>query len=272
MRISDLWVYPLKGAAGIPIREWPLDSFGLRHDRRWMVVDSDGVFVSQRSDAGLGQVRPALERDELVLHSAVAGECRIAPATGGETVRVRVWDDEVDALDCGDDAAAFMSAHLGRATRVVYMPDSTLRPVPPAYAPAGGRVSFADAFPLLIIGSGSLVELNRRLDEPIEMVRFRPNVVVSGTEPHEEDVWRRVKLGTVECDVVRPCARCVVPTIDPATGVGGREPTRTLAGYRKWDGHVWFGQNAIHHGPGTLRVGAAVDVLEIGEPDPPLML
>jgi uncharacterized protein YcbX len=273
MLLSNLWVYPLKGAAGIPVDEWALDSFGLMHDRRWMVVDGEGGFITQRSDAVLGQVRPSLEADSLVLQSAIAGECRVSLAPGGGApVRVRVWSDEVDAVDCGDAAAAFMTRHLGREARIVHMPDDTLRPVRSLDAHAGGRVSFADAFPLLIIGDGSLDELNRRLEEPVEMVRFRPNVVVSGTSPHEEDAWRSIRLGDVECDVVRPCARCVVPTIDPATGIAGREPNRTLAEYRKWDRRVWFGQNAIHCRPGTLVVGATVTILETGEPEPPLLL
>lgn len=273
MLITHLWVYPLKGAAGIPVPEWELDSFGLAHDRRWMVVDRDGGFISQRSDPLLGQVRLSIRGAQLALQSALAGAVKLPlMGDGSAQSRVRVWADEVDAIDCGDDAAAFMTRHLGRDTRIVHMPESTIRALPAAYAPAAGRVSFADAFPLLIIGDGSLDELNRRLEEPVEMLRFRPNIVVGGAAPHEEDAWRTIRLGDVECDVVRPCARCVVPTIDPATGVAGREPTRTLAGYRRWDGKVWFGQNAVHRSPGTLAVGAAVDVLEIGEAEPPLLL
>ena len=292
LTIAELWVFPLKGAAGISAREWPLDGFGPVHDRRWMVVDERGTFVSQRSDPSLGQVRTSFDDGVLVLESATAGVLRLPPGgaptaerrgsddsvghrdvadANGSSVPVRVWLDEVDAIDCGSDAAAFITRHLGRSARIVFMPDSTLRPVPQEYAPAGGRVSFADAFPLLIIGDGSLIELNGRLAEPISMVRFRPNVVVSGVAPHEEDTWRVVRLGDVECDVVKPCARCAVPTIDPATGVGGREPSRTLAGYRRWDGHIWFGQNAVHRGPGTLRTGAAVEVIESGAPEPPLL-
>ena len=270
--IAELWVFPLKGGAGIQVREWPLDAFGPVHDRRWMVVDEQGTFVSQRSDPSLGQVRTSFDDGVLVLESATAGVLRLGlPGDNAGVVPVRVWLDEVEAIDCGSDAAAYITRHLGRSARIVFMPDSTLRPLPQEYAPAGGRVSFADAFPLLIIGDGSLIELNGRLAEPISMVRFRPNVVVRGVAPHEEDTWRVVRLGDVECDVVKPCARCAVPTIDPATGVGGREPSRTLAGYRRWDGHIWFGQNAVHRGPGTLRTGAAVEVLESGAPEPPLL-
>lgn len=273
MLITDIWVYPLKGAAGIRVPRWQLDSFGLVHDRRWMVVDGDGVFISQRSDPLLGQVRPSVDGAQLTLQSEIAGELKLSlDGEGGADTRVRVWADDVDAVDCGDAAAAFMTRHLGGPSRIVYMPDTTLRPVPGSYAPARGRVSFADAFPLLLIGDGSLDELNRRLDVPVDMVRFRPNLVVGGAAPHEEDAWRGIRIGAVECDVVRPCARCVVPTIDPATGVAGREPTRTLARYRRWEGKVWFGQNAVHRGPGTLEEGAGVEVLESREPEPPLLL
>ena len=273
MLITHLWAYPLKGAAGIAASEWELDSFGLAHDRRWMVVDGEGRFISQRTDPLLGQVRPSLDRMHLSLHSASAGDLTLPVAPdGGVRTKVRVWADDVDATDCGDRAASFMTRHLGREARIVHMPDSTVRPVPAGYAPAGGRVSFADAFPLLIIGDGSLDELNRRLEQPVEMLRFRPNVVVGGAAPHQEDTWRRVRLGDVECDLVRPCARCAVPTIDLATGESGREPTRTLAGYRRWDRKVWFGQNAVHRSPGTLTLGAAVEVLDTGPPDPPLLL
>jgi uncharacterized protein len=269
--ITDLWVYPLKGAAGIHVAEWRLDSFGPEHDRRWMVIDGDGVFVSQRGDPALGQVGTSLSADSLVLRSNAAGELRLPFGADGDRLRVRVWGDEMDAVDCGGEAAAFMSKHLGRETRVVLMPDDALRPVP-ASSTAGGRVSFADAFPLLIIGSGSLDELNRRLAEPVEMLRFRPNIVIGDAAPHEEDSWSLIRMGDVECDVVRPCARCVVPTIDPATGVGGVEPTRTLARYRKWDRKVWFGQNAVHRSPGMLAIGAAVEILETRDAEPPLLL
>ena len=272
LTIAGLWVYPLKGAAGIAVRDWPLDTFGVAHDRRWMVVDDSGKFVSQRSDAALGQVRTSLAEDALLLDSAAAGSLRLPLVQSGSNVRARVWADEVDAIDCGAEAAAFITRHLGRPARIVFMPDSTVRPAPQQYAPSGGRVSFADAFPLLIIGDGSLTELNGRLDTPISMLRFRPNVVVGGAAPHAEDSWRAIRLGSVECDVVRPCARCVVPTIDPDTGNGGRVPTRTLAAYRRWDGHIWFGQNAIHRSAGVLRAGDTVEILESGPPDPPLLL
>lgn len=275
MHISGLYVYPLKGAAGIALDAAELDDFGIRHDRRWMVVDADGSFITARRQPRLARVRTEVDDDALVLHvpgsdplrcgdaegdGADAGEGRDAGGGAGR-VRVRVWDDEVDAVDAGDAAAARLTAWLGIRARLVRMPRSTVRQVALEYARPGDRVGFADAFPLLIIGQASLDELNRRLDEPVPMLRFRPNVVVAGARPHEEDEWTRIRAGAVECDVVKGCARCVVTTLDPATGVAGREPLRTLGAYRKRDGHVWFGQNAIHRGRGTIRIGDAVDVL-----------
>jgi hypothetical protein len=172
---------------------------------------------------------------------------------------VQVWDDVTDAVDAGDVAAEFVSRHLDAAARLLFMPDSTLRQVSLDYARPGDRVSFADGFPLLLIGQASLDELNRRLPDPVAMVRFRPNIVVSGATPHAEDGWRRLRVGDVDLDVVKPCARCAVPNVDPETAVAGREPTRTLAGYRRWDGKIWFGQNVLHRSAGVLRVGDPVD-------------
>jgi uncharacterized protein len=273
MHVSELHIHPVKGAAGIAVDAVELDGFGPRHDRRWMIVAADGEFVTQRNHPTLALLQTALEPDALVLRSRGAGEVRLAlePPEGAREETVRVWDDDVAATDCGDAAAAFVSAHLDVPARLVYMPATTLRQADLDYARPGDRVSFADGFPLLLITQQSLDELNRRLPEPIPMLRFRPNVVVDGAaRPHEEDEWRTILLGTVSCDVVKPCARCAVTTVDQSTGAGGPEPLRTLAEYRRWKGKVWFGQNVLHRGTGVLRVGDAVEVVGIGEPRPPI--
>jgi uncharacterized protein len=263
MELSAVSVYPVKGAAGISLERASLDSFGIRHDRRWMVVDGSGTFTTQRDCARLALLGTALEADALVLRSEHAGVVRLPlQPDPGPVRRVRVWEDEVEAVDAGAEAAAFVSAHLDRAARLLYMPDSTVRQVDPAYARPGDRVSFADGFPLLLISQASLDELNRRLAEPVEMARFRPNLVVAGAAaPHAEDTWRALRIGDVECDVVKPCARCVVTTINQSTAVAGREPLHTLAQYRRWDGKVWFGQNVVHRGAGELQVGDVVEIL-----------
>lgn len=272
MKISELYVYPLKGAAGIPLQRAELDEFGIRHDRRWMIVGADGGFITQRDHPRLALLRTVLEPDTLVLRSQHAGEARLPlDQAAGEARQVTVWGDDVAAVDTGDAAAAFVSAHLETPARLMYMPSGSVRQADLTYAQPGDRVSFADGFPLLLITQASLDELNRRLEEPVPMLRFRPNVVVSGAAaPHDEDAWLRVNLGTVACDVVKPCARCAVTTVDQATAVSGPEPLRTLADYRRWQGKVWFGQNVIHRGAGVLTVGAPVIVEARVEARPPL--
>jgi uncharacterized protein len=271
MTVTELYVYPVKGAAPVPLRAAQLDAFGIEHDRRWMIVNGAGEFMTQRNAPELALLHTELEPDALVLRSRRAGELRLplrpdlAPAE-----RVRVWDDEVEAGDAGAAAAAFLQAHLGFAARLLYMPDATVRQVDPAWARPGDRVSFADGFPLLLITQESLDALDHRLEQPLPMLRFRPNVVVAGAAPHAEDAWRRIRIGDVACDVVKPCARCVVTTIDPATALAGDEPLRTLARYRRHDGKVWFGQNVIHRAAGVLALGDEVQVLEAGPARPPL--
>jgi uncharacterized protein len=261
VQISELYVYPVKGAAGIPLRQATLDDFGIRHDRRWMIVDAAGRFITQRNQPRLALLQPELEPDRLVLSSPMCGRVELPLEAHGPARRVQVWDDVTDAVDAGDVAAGFVSRHLDAAVRLLFMPDNTLRQVSLDYARPGDRVSFADGFPLLLIGQASLDELNRRLPDPVAMVRFRPNIVVAGATPHAEDGWRRLRVGDVDLDVVKPCARCAVPNVDPETAVAGREPTRTLAGYRRWDGKIWFGQNVLHRSAGVLRVGDPVEVL-----------
>jgi uncharacterized protein YcbX len=155
-----------------------------------------------------------------------------------------------------------LSAALGTECGLVHMPESTLRQVDQAYAAPGERVAFADAFPLLLLTTASIDELNRRLDKPVTVRRFRPNLLVSSAQPHAEDTWLRIRIGSVEMRLAKPCARCAITTVDPDTGIAGKEPLRTLATYRSRAGKVFFGQNAIHAGAGTLRVGARVEVLE----------
>jgi uncharacterized protein len=273
MTVTELYVFPVKGAGPVPLRVARLDAFGIEHDRRWMIVDSAGRFITQRNAAELALLHTDLEPDALVLRSHRAGELRLPlQQPPSQRERVRVWNDDVDAVDTGRPAAAFLTVHLGFPARLLYMPATTLRQADPAYAQPGDRVSFADGFPLLLITQESLDELDHRLEKPVPMLRFRPNVVVAGAAPHAEDTWRRIRIGEVDCDVVKPCARCVVTTIDPATAATGVEPLRTLATYRRWDGKVWFGQNVIHRAEGLITVGDSVQVLEAGAASPPLEL
>jgi uncharacterized protein YcbX len=172
------------------------------------------------------------------------------------TVQATVWDDTCEALWLGPGPARWLTQVLGSPCELVYMPESTVRPANPAYAPAGVRVSFADAFPFLVISEASLADLNSRMDRPLPMNRFRPNLVIGGGEPYLEDAIGAFNIEGITLRMVKPCDRCVVTTTDQETTERGVEPLRTLATYRKVGGLVMFGQNAVHAGTGSLTVGA----------------
>lgn len=257
--LSGIVVYPIKSASGISVTEWEVDDFGLRHDRRFMVVDESGEFLTQRHHPRMALIAPELVDGHLKV-SAPGMPTLELPAEPRPTVltRVTVWNDSCEASWMGETAARWFSDFLGFPCSLVHMPRETRRPTNPAYDTTGSRVSFADAFPFLLIGEESLAELNRRLDDPLPMNRFRPNLTVAGAGAFQEDGWARIEIGGLALNVVKPCARCVVTTTDQYTMERGVEPLRTLATFRKIDGKVMFGQNAVHEGRGRLRVGDAV--------------
>lgn len=263
--VTRLFVYPLKGAAGMALDAAELDALGFRWDRRWLMVDRAGRFLSQREHPRLALVRTSLEADRLVLEAPGVGRLEVPlEAVARERMRVEIWNDVVAASPVGPEADAWASALTGASTRLVRFPDDAVRPVNPRYATGpADRVGFVDGYPLLLISEASLDELNRRLPAPVPMNRFRPSMVVGGTAPHAEDGWRRIRAGGVELHVVKPCARCVVTTTDQATGAVGKEPLRTLSRYRKVGSNVLFGQNVIHAGRGTIRVGDEVVLEEV---------
>ena len=269
LRLSAIGVYPLKSAGGLSPREWSLDALGLVDDRRWMLVDPEGKFVTARTEPRMALLRVAFSEDRRSLWVRAAGMEPLSltrPLDLDETVEI--WGDSVNAASVGPEADRWFSAYLARKVRAVYIPPHGVRQVDPRYARPGDRVGFADGFPALLVTDTALDELNSRLRDPLTMARFRPNLVISGAPAHAEDGWRRVRIGAassgVEFDVVKPCARCTMTTIDPETAVKGREPLKTLAGYRRDEasGQVMFGQNVIHRGVGELRVGDPVTVLE----------
>ena len=255
IRIASLHIYPLKSGAGIGVDRFDLDRFGPEHDRRWMVVDADGALVTQREIVALRQVVAVPAADRLTLRAPGVAELEVPRDDQGPKRMVRVWNDRVEAVDSGDPAAEWLSDLLGQPVRLAYLASWGIRRTNPDYDPIGGNVAFADGYPILIVGQASLDDLNGRLPVPLPMNRFRPNVVVTGTGPYEEDGWRRFSSNGVAFDAVKPCARCVITTTDQATGERGQEPLRTLATFRNQAGGVMFGMNLVHRGPGTLRVG-----------------
>ncbi len=257
MHLSDVMVYPVKSAAGISVGQWDVDSFGLRYDRRWMVLDSAGRMATQRTHRRLALVRPTIDGGCLTLSAPGMPPLALdLEPTGSVVVEAPVWDDVCDALWLGPGPARWMSEALGSPCELVYMAESTVRPANPAYAPEGVRVSFADAFPFLVVSQASLADLNSRMERPLPMNRFRPNLVIGGGQPYVEDTIGAFAVDGITFRTVKPCDRCVVTTADQATTTRGVEPLRTLATYRKVGNLVMFGQNTVHAGTGTLRVGS----------------
>jgi uncharacterized protein len=256
--VSALYVYPIKACRGVRVTEWPVVERGFDADRRWMIVDVAGSFVTQREVARLALVRTAFDGESLRVEAPGLAPLTLPRRYDVEATRtVHVWSDE--SLGCAHpEGSAWFSEYLGAAHELVYMPDAQRRQVNPGRARASDIVSFADGYPFLLISEASLEELNRRLAEPIPMERFRPNIVITGTEPFAEDDFTTVRLGELAFRGVKRCDRCTVTTVDLETGKPGREPLRTLASFRRWDSKVWFGMNLIHDGPGVLAVGDAV--------------
>lgn len=263
MRVSGLFVYPVKSCAGVAVEESLVTATGFQWDRRWMVVGDDGRFLTQREQPRLALVRVRIADDRLVLSAPVLADL-VVPlrSEAGPSIRVTVWKDECDAVDEGGNAAAWFTDHLGISARLVRLARDDARPLGSTAAQPGDRVSFADAYPFLLLSEGSLRQLNRRLNLPVEMDRFRPNIVVDGCEAHAEDDWSSVRIGEVDFRVAKPCSRCAVVTTNQQTGERGPEPLQTLATYRLQDGKVMFGQNLVHSGIGKIRVDDPVVILD----------
>lgn len=267
MHLSSLYRFPLKSGAGEKIEEASSDVLGLVGDRRWMVVDADsGKFLSQRVLPQMAVLQARWQNEQLVRLDAPDMESLLVkvPEPPAHERGVVIWRDNLRVPDAGDDAAAWLTRLLGRPARLVYLPTERGIQIDQGYAQPGERTAFSDGFPFLLIGQASLDDLCARIGRPLDMLRFRPNLVVAGAAPYAEDSWRRIRIGAIEFRVVKPCTRCVIPTIDPLTAERSpdREPLASLMTYRKGEGGVFFGQNLIADGTGQLKVGMPVEILE----------
>jgi uncharacterized protein YcbX len=270
-RLASIHLYPMKAARAVDLDESVVEPCGLAGDRRWLLVDESGRFVSQREEPSLARVHVTYGRDHGTISVEATGHPRrriAAPAEsrGAEMLKVTVWSSALVAAAAGPAADAWFSAYLGRTVRLVHLDDPARRPVDPEYGREGDVVSFADGYPLLLTSAGSLAELGRWLaedgEQPVPMTRFRPSVVVTGAAPWAEDRWRRVRIGTVPFRVVKPCGRCVVTTTDQVTGERGSQPLTMLGRRRRFGQQLVFGQNLIPDSPGVIRVGDPVEILE----------
>ena len=263
LTVSELAIHPVKSLGRTVLPQMQFDRFGPQGDRRYLVADGDGRFVTQREHPRMALIQVTLNAVSLEFSAPDMPAFSLATAyANAPQRRVTVWRDSVQACDMGDAIANWLSAYLGIAVRLYHMPDSSVRPVDPNFGSADDRVSFADGFPVLLIGAASLQAFNSALPEPIGCERFRPNIVVAGAEPYAEDNWRRVRIGALEFDVVKPCSRCVIPSIDPRTATKQPIVVQTLAKLRRRGNAVYFGQNLIHRGRGSIALGDEVIVLE----------
>ena len=266
MHVSELHIFPIKSARGIPCDRATLDERGFRNDRRWMLVDDDNVFLTQREAPHMALIDVALRSDALVLEAPGMEKLVLPLESDGPPVRCVIWRDTVDSVRVSPEADDWFTRYLGAACSLVYMPDATRRIVNPVWVKQERIVGFADGYPVMMIGEGSLAELNERLvaagEAPVAMHRFRPNIVIAQAPPHAEDTWRHVRIGSIEMDIVKPCERCAITTVEVATGEMGKEPLRTLSTYRKEGSKVLFGQNAVHRRAGSIAIGDHVTVVE----------
>ena len=269
--LASIHIYPLKAARGVDLDDALVEPCGLAGDRRWLLVDGAGRFISQREEPAMARVVVQYTGPGAGISVSSAGHGEMSfmaplPETGAELLAVTVWGSTVLAATAGRDAAKWFSAYLGRPARLVFLDDPTRRPVDPGYARPQDVVSFADGFPLLLTNTASLDQLGDWLTQSgaarVPMNRFRPNVVVTGAQPWAEDRWRRVMIGEVPFRVAKPCGRCVVTTTDQRTGERGSQPLKMLGRRRRFGKALVFGQNMIPDGPGVIRTGDPVRVQE----------
>jgi hypothetical protein len=266
MHLLSLHIYPIKGMRGCDLPAAEVTPTGLAGDRHWMLVDSNGRFISQREQERLALISITPTADGLIARAPGRSDLVITPPAGGNVVPVAIWNDRLPARLASPVANDWFSDFLGIPCRLVYQGDA-IRPVDPRWSRPGDTASFADAYPLLVCNTGSLADLSRRVGAALPMNRFRPSIVIADDTPWSEDEWQRLGIGPVEIDLVKPCARCVVTTIDQARGVKmGQEPLRSLAKFRFLQvpgiSGAIFGQNAIPRVLGRLSVGDAVEVLQ----------
>ncbi|MBS7457973.1 MOSC domain-containing protein [Coralloluteibacterium stylophorae] len=267
MHLAGIRIHPIKSCAGLDLDAVAIEPRGPEHDRRYMLVDAAGRFVTGRQHGALVGLRPELREGGLRVHAG--GDAQLppleigTPAAGARRIAVTVWKDSVQAAHVGADADAWFTQALGVPVRLVCMDAAAHRPVAAGHADSGAEVSFADGFPLLLVSQAAVDALSARVGRAMSMRRFRPNLVIGACPPHAEDGWRRLRIGALEFEAPGPCTRCVFTTVDPDSGLRAAdgEPLATLKTYRRGERGITFGINLIARGQGRLRIGDPVEVL-----------
>jgi uncharacterized protein YcbX len=262
-KVSELFIYPIKSLGGIKLDEAVVTDRGFQYDRRWMLIDNNNRFISQRECAKMALLKTNISADYLTVTDSSNNsfiKISLTPEKE-EIIQVSVWDDTCTGQLVNDEIDKWFTNTLGRDIRLVYMPDSTKRFTDSKYAPSNSITSFSDAYPFLMIGQSSLDDLNDRLSNKVLINRFRPNIVFTGGAPYHEDVMNGFTINNIQFNGVKLCARCPIITIDQANASIGKEPTKTLASYRAKNNKIYFGQNLVHTGGGTITVGDELSLL-----------
>lgn len=258
MKVSQINIYPIKSLGGINLIDANVEIAGFQYDRNWMLVDQTGKFLTQRSLPEMALLKVELQENSLLVYRQLKPENRIEIPfleNSGKNINSTVWDDTVNTLHVSSEVDQWFSAQLKTNCQLVKMDLDNKRYIGSKYKVNNEHVSFADSMPFLIIGQSSLDNLNSKLEEPLPMTRFRPNIVFTGALPFAEDGWNNIQIGQVRFKVTKPCARCIMTTINQETGTKGKEPLKTLSQYRKVDEKILFGQNLIALDKGKISVG-----------------
>lgn len=268
LQLSQIWIYPIKSLGGISLTNALVTDRGLQYDRRWMLVSENRTFITQREYPQLALFKTSISDDFLEVSFKESNEkikINLHPKFDFPQVKitVTVWDDTVQAFEMSSEISKWFSKQLGFPVFLVFMPDESLRKIDSNYAIKGNEItSFSDGYPFLIIGQSTLDDLNSKLTKKVKMNRFRPNFVFTNGIAFEEEKWKEFQIGYVTFFGLKPCARCVITTIDQEKGItSGKEPLKTLASYRNFDKEILFGQNAIATNLGRIVIGNEIKVI-----------
>ena len=268
LKLSEIYIYPIKSLGGIRLEKSNITTRGLENDRRFMLVDESGRFLSQREHPQLALFQTEIEGNFLLIKNKKSGNSLKIDTqysitqSFNHSIIVKIWDDITEAIEVNDDASNWFTQALGISTRLVYMPEESQRKTDAQYSLTGEEItSFSDGYPILIIGQQSLDDLNNRLENPVNINRFRPNFVFTDGNAFEEDDWHEFTIGNIQFFGVKPCSRCIMTTIDQETGEKkGKEPLLTLNRYRKAGNKILFGQNVLINQLGTVKVEDLIEV------------
>jgi len=273
IKLQDIYIYPIKSCAGIRVNRWPVTQKGLMYDRQWMIIDQNGQFLSQRKLPQMALIQPTVLDQQLVLSAPEMEEIQFSIEkvdTSEVVIQANIWQDQCRVKPVSNELDQWLSEFLKINCRLVYQDQNDIHQVDQHYAKPQDQVYFSDGFPFLIISENSLADLISRMPYKISMLRFRPNLVISGSPSFAEDHWQEIEIGEISFRLPKPCSRCPIPNIDPKTGKSSKETIKTLNQYRRFNNQVYFGQNALHNVSGQLSIDDPVIILLTGDPQPPL--